>query len=141
MVTFILCLIGAIARETFNAVKMSKMDIKKLLISIIVASFLLCAIIDYVEIPFSVYTIVCIVCGIWSQSILKLIMHTKFMTLILGRILKKIKEPIIEEIADVIEELEENDKKDCDNNKDNKLDSSEKEDDSKDKDNKNVEKT
>lgn len=113
MVTFILCFIGSITREAFNAIKMSRMNIKKLLASTIVASFILCAVLDYVEIPFSIYTVICIVCGIWSQSVLKTIMHTKFITLCLGRILKKIKEPLIEELSDVIEEMNEDEKKDA----------------------------
>ena len=61
MVTFILCFIGSIAREAFNAIKMSRMNIKKLLASTIVASFIICAVLDYVEIPFSIYTVICIV--------------------------------------------------------------------------------
>lgn len=105
IVTFVLCLIGGIARETFNTVRMNKMDIKKLLISTIVASFIMCAVIDYVEIPFGVYTVICIICGMWSQTLLRIIMHTKFMTLLVGRILKKIKEPIIEEVIDTLDEI------------------------------------
>ena len=40
-------------------------------------------------------------------------MHTKFITLCLGRILKKIKEPLIEELSDVIEGMNEDEKKDA----------------------------
>lgn len=105
MVTFVLCLIGAIIRESLNTVKLTKIDIKKLLASVVLSSVIMCAIIDYVTIPFSIYAVVCVIFGIWSQTLIKLVMHTKFMTLIIARLFKKFKDPVIEEVLDTIDEL------------------------------------
>ena len=105
MVTFVLCLIGAIIRESLNTVKLTKIDIKKLLASVVLSSVIMCAIIDYVTIPFSIYAVVCVIFGIWSQTLIKLVMHTKFMTLVIARLFKKFKDPVIEEVLDTIDEL------------------------------------
>ena len=105
MVTFVLCLIGAIIRESLNTVKLTKINIKKLLASVVLSSVIMCAIIDYVTIPFSIYAVVCVIFGIWSQTLIKLVMHTKFMTLVIARLFKKFKDPVIEEVLDTIDEL------------------------------------
>lgn len=112
MVTFILCLMGAVIRETMNTTKLSKINAKRMLASVILVSALMCALIDYVEIPFSIYAIVCIVAGIWAQTIGRLIMHTKFMVKLLGKIAGSMKEPIVKGISDTIDELESEDNQD-----------------------------
>lgn len=115
MVTFVLCLIGAIIRESLNTVKLTKIDIKKLLASVVLSSVLMCAIIDYVTIPFSIYAVVCVIFGIWSQTLIKLVMHTKFMTLVIARLFKKFKDPVIEEVLDTIDELNQSQEDSTDN--------------------------
>lgn len=112
MVTFVLCLIGAIIRESLNTVKLTKIDIKKLLASVVLSSVIMCAIIDYVTIPFSIYAVVCVIFGIWSQTLIKLVMHTKFMTLVIARLFKKFKDPVIEEVLDTIDELQQSQEND-----------------------------
>lgn len=115
MVTFVLCLIGAIIRESLNTVKLTKIDIKKLLASVVLSSVIMCAIIDYVMIPFSIYAVVCVIFGIWSQTLIKLVMHTKFMTLVIARLFKKFKDPVIEEVLDTIDELNQSQEDSTDN--------------------------
>lgn len=105
MVTFILCLIGATIRESLNTVKLTKINVKKLLASVVVASVIMCAVVDYVRIPFSIYTVACIIFGIWSPTILKFIMHSKFMALLLSKIFKRVGDPVIKAAIDTMDEM------------------------------------
>lgn len=98
--TFILCLIGAMVRETMNTVKIDMMNVKKMFASVIFASVLLCAVVDRIDMPFSVYAIVCIVAGIWAPTILRLVMSGKFMTNLIGKFAGSVGDPIVKSIVD-----------------------------------------
>lgn len=106
IVTFILCLIGAIVRETMNTVKLDAMNAKRMISSVVLASALMCALADNVKVPFSLYIIICIIAGLWSQTILKLIMNTKFMIIVLRKFATNIKDPLLKSVSTTIDELE-----------------------------------
>lgn len=105
--TFILCLIGAIVRETMNTVKLDMINARKMIASVVFASVLMCAFADNVKVPFSLYTIICIIAGIWAQTILKLIMNAKFMVKLIRKVASSVKDPLVKSIASSIDELEE----------------------------------
>lgn len=112
ILTFILCLIGAIIRETMNTMKLTSINIKRMMASVIMASTLMCIVVDYVKFQFSIYIAVCIIAGIWSPFIMKLILDSKIMGKLLRGIIKNMKDPIAKGISEAITDLdeEENDK-------------------------------
>lgn len=113
VVTFILCLIGGIIRETAStAMKHKQMNAKKMMASVVLASALMCALVDYVKVPFSIYTIICILVGIWAPVLLKLIMNTKFMMKLVSNIAANMKDPIAKGISTTINELDEDEDRD-----------------------------
>lgn len=107
ILTFILCLIGAIIRETMNTMKMTSINIKRMMASVIMASTLMCIVVDYVEIQFSIYIAVCIITGIWSPYIMKVILDSKIMGKLFRGVLKNMKDPIAKGISDAITDLDE----------------------------------
>ena len=116
VVTFILCLIGGIIRETASsAMKQRKMNASKMMASVVLASALMCALVDYVKVPFSIYTIICILVGIWAPILLKLIMNTKFMARLVSNIAANMKDPIAKGISTALNELDEDVKRGEDN--------------------------
>lgn len=113
VVTFILCLIGGIIRETAStAMKQKQMNAKRMMASVVLASALMCALVDYVKVPFSIYTIICILVGIWAPVLLKLIMNTKIMMKLVSNIAANMKDPIAKGISTTINELDEDENRD-----------------------------
>lgn len=107
ILTFILCLIGAIIRETMNTMKLTSINIKRMMASVIMASTLMCIVVDYVKFQFSIYIAVCIIAGIWSPFIMKLILDSKIMGKLLRGIIKNMKDPIAKGISEAITDLDE----------------------------------
>lgn len=113
VVTFILCLIGGIIRETAStAMKQKQMNAKKMMASVVLASALMCALVDYVKVPFSIYAIICILVGIWAPVLLKLIMNTNIMMKLVSNIAANMKDPIAKGISTTINELDEDENRD-----------------------------
>lgn len=107
IVTFILCLIGVFVNKSIKASKLENINFKKALASTIVASVLVCFIIDIVDLSFSVYIVVSILVGIWSTTILKLIMDIKFIRSLTINILKMFKIPITNLLSDTLKDMNE----------------------------------
>ena len=116
-VTFILCLIGSWIREALKAypskkeesIKTQIVNIGRMATSTIFSTFLMCACADYVELQFSIYAIICVLCGMWGLAIVNVVMSGKFLSN--SDILKKITDPIIQgAIKTVSKELEEQQK-------------------------------
>lgn len=106
VVTFIMCLIGAFLRESVKTVKQTKLNTRKTLASAILASVLMCALIDYISIPFSIYTVLTIITGMWSHTLLNLLLNVKIMKVLLKNIFKNIKDPVMQGLSDTMEELD-----------------------------------
>lgn len=104
LVTFILCLIGASAREIMNTVKLHKIHIERMMISVIISSAIMCAILDYIELHFSIYVFVCIFTGLWSKAVLELLMNSKFVLRILSSITGTMKDPISKATTEIMSE-------------------------------------
>ena len=106
VVTFIMCLIGAFLRESVKTVKQTKLNTRKTLASAILASVLMCALFDYISIPFSIYTVLTIITGMWSHTLLNLLLNVKIMKVLLKNIFKNIKDPVMQGLSDTMEELD-----------------------------------
>lgn len=119
IITFILCLIGAIIREMMSTVKMTSINIKRMMASIVMASTLMCVVVDYMDFSFSIYIVVCIVAGIWSPTIMGLVLNSKVMGKIVYALLGHVKEPLAKGVSEALSEIEEESKsKEKDESKD-----------------------
>lgn len=110
ILTFILCLIGAIIREMMNTVKLLSIDIKRMMASVVMASALMCIVVDYVHFQFSIYIVICIVAGVWSPYIMEMVLDSKFMGKLVRGILSGMKGPITKEVAKAMSEMDDEEK-------------------------------
>ena len=113
-VTFILCLIGAFLKQsTLNSSsrKVSKLKISSLLSPAIFSTVLICAISEYLEVSFSVYAVICVLAGMWSSILLKLFLNINIIKKFIAMFLKNIAGPLSKYSEDIVEELDDIDKK------------------------------
>ena len=78
-VTFILSLVGASMREVFitNRNRKNHIKISKLVMSSVLVTVLLCALGELYKVSFSVYVLVCVMCGLWGEFIVSKILLNK----------------------------------------------------------------
>ena len=122
-VTFLLCLIGAGTREVFRSTKdkdSKRLDIKKIATSTVFSTFLMCACAEYIDLPFSVYAIASIVCGMWGLALINLVLNGKFINKFLVNVSKKVADPIVKSAVEAASEMTEEDSEDKDKKKDPK---------------------
>ena len=106
-VTFILCLIGAFLKQsTLNSRKAKKIKLLSLFSPTIFSTVLMCAVIDYVDMNFSVYAVICVLVGMWSSILLKLFLDTKFIKRIVAIVLKKVSGPLSEYSNEILKDIE-----------------------------------
>lgn len=117
-VTFIFCLTGALIRETARSTtskdKESKMlNIKRIVTSTMFSTFLMCACAEYIDLPFSVYAITSVFCGMWGLVMVNLALNGKFITKLSKSMFKKmITDPLIKSAVESATEALEKDNKD-----------------------------
>lgn len=108
-VSFVICLCGAIIKDVIDTYKNStKINIRQIILSTIFTTILLCAIRVYITIEFNIYILVCIVAGMWGDSILQAFTNSTIIITILKKILKSINDPLSNVISHTIDELEDN---------------------------------
>ena len=97
-VTFLLCMFGSMTREIFLPTKKNKsqlLNIKRIVTSTVFSTFLMCTLADYIDLTFSAYAVLCILCGIWGFMIVQLAVNENF----LAKLLLKLSESIPNTIA------------------------------------------
>lgn len=105
IVTFLLCLVGAFIKEsTMSTAKVKKISILKILSPSIFSSVLICALSDYMKVPFGVYTGICIVTGMWGSSLVKLFLNIKFIKYLVTTGLAKLGGTLGRKLSDMSEE-------------------------------------
>lgn len=124
-VTFIFCLIGSCIREGTRSVtskdKKSKMlSIKRIVTSTVFSTFLMCACAEYIDLPFSVYAITSVFCGMWGLVIVNIAMSGKFVGKFIAKTSKKITNSIIKNAVESASELLEEEEKDKDDQNETK---------------------
>jgi hypothetical protein len=120
-VTSLFCAFGSFIREVFRSTKSkeSKMlDIKKIATSTVFSTFLMCACAEYIDLPFSVYAIASIICGMWGLVIINLVLNGKFISKLFINISKKVTDPIVKSAVETASEVME--QQNNENPKDNK---------------------
>lgn len=119
-VTFILCLVGSFIREVSITTKgkTSKMlSIKKIVTSTVFSTFLMCACSEYVDLPFSVYAIINVLCGMWGLAIVDLLITDNFLLKFLRKLIKKIASPLLKIFVESVAEVAEEKQKEKENSK------------------------
>lgn len=120
LITYVLCVIGSLIKDVMNvSKKKSKIYIKSILISSILVTSIICVIGSQYKIDFSLYVVLCLLGGACSGSICNLFMNNKLLIILTKVIGKNIKDPVAKIISDTVEEmdkLENESKKDKDNN-------------------------
>lgn len=105
-VSFVICLCGSIIRDMLNSYKNNtKINIKKIIIYGKFSTILLCAVRAYIDIEFNIYIFICILAGMWSDSIVNFFTNSKIMLFLLNRILKNIDDPISKAVSDATDEI------------------------------------
>lgn len=138
-VTFAFCVVGALIKEMFmvSSTKESKRKINLfgIILSSIMSTLLMCALTKYTDLPFEVYAIISVICGIWGKSIIKILVNENFVRGFAKNVSKTIADPIVKAAAESAIELLEDEKEK--EKKDSKSEEDESKEDEKDKDPKN----
>lgn len=115
LVTFVLCMVGSLIKETMLlSKKYKKINITKVIMSSLFSSCIVCGLVDYVSMTFSIYSIVCILFGMWGYQLLLLFLNANFMKKLVSVILHNITGPLSKYAKDLDESLK--DENDKDNN-------------------------
>lgn len=105
IVTFLLCLVGAFIKEsTMSTAKVKKISISRILSPSIFSSVLICALSDYMKVPFGVYTGICILAGMWSYPLVKLFLNVKFIQHVIKSGLAKLGGSLGKKLSEISEE-------------------------------------
>lgn len=127
-VTFLMCMFGSFMREAFLPNKKTKskmLNSKKIVTSTVFSTFLMCTIADYIDLTFSAYIVLSIICGIWGLWIVQIAVNQNFVVKFLMKLIEKIPDSIIKDTAksasealcDCCKNNEDEDKKDSDSTK------------------------
>jgi len=130
VVTFLLCLVGAFIKESTVT---GKISFTKILSSTIFSSVLICVLMDYVEVPFSLFAAITILVGMWSSSLIKLFLNLKFIQSLGKTLIKNISGPaakVLERMAEEAENIEEKLEREAKRNAEKEKEEKEKDDDS-----------
>lgn len=118
IVTFILCLIGSFIRESLGgSTKITQISPTRITGSAVFGSIIMCALLEYIKVPFSIYACITIVVGIWSPQLLQLVMDANIMKKFTKNLLKQIKDPIAKAIVSTEQEIANEIEKDNDEQK------------------------
>ena len=118
-VTFVICIIGVMIKVISNTIGTGqKISISKMIASTMFSTVLMCAIGEFVYINFSLYVLLSVVIGMWSNSIISFALNSKFMSKLLLKYFKKTIGPVAKTISEALEEEDTEDKKQDENNND-----------------------
>lgn len=117
-VTFLMCVLGVIIGRAFQLVatdykKNNPRHINgvKIILQGVLVTVIICALQDYLKIKsFNIYVLMCIMSGIWSPIIMKLITNMKAIRLLLVNISKRVKDPLVSAVGETIDQMDGKDK-------------------------------
>lgn len=118
LITYFLCIVGFIIKEILSSKEDININIRRLLAFPIPITIILCFIKDKTDFSFSLYVMICVLGGICSDYIDKLLVNSKFPNVIMKAIYKSFKDPVIKALSEASLEIEKEEKKN--ENKDKK---------------------
>lgn len=107
-VTFLLCMVGSLTREMFLPTKKKKsklLNIKRIVTSTVFSTFLMCTFADYIDLTFSAYAVLSILCGIWGLIIVQIAVNENFVMKLLLKLADKIPNSLAKSAAESASEV------------------------------------
>jgi len=127
--TFIIAITGAFVREVYMYKRHNvKLSIYRLLGSGILVAVANTAIIENVDIQFSIFSLMTFLFGMWAFNIIEILMNVKYIAIVTKDILKELGSPLLKGTSNAIEDVrkemkeEQKDKQDKEESKDKKED-------------------
>lgn len=126
-VTFILSIIGISIKELMvtntDIRTIKKINIPRMIVSSVICSFVICAAIEYMHMPFGVYVLICVIVGIWSEVLVNIILNKNIMSKIALKVAKTVlpapARDVIEAVMDDKTDNKQNDNNTTQDKKDN----------------------
>ena len=108
-VTFVMCFVGSWMRGVFmnNKNERKIFDIKRVVISTLFSTFLMCACSVYLNLKVEVYILLSVLCGMWGLAIMKLVMSENFLLLLVKNFSKKVADPIVKGTMEAVTQVSE----------------------------------
>lgn len=106
-ITLLLCIIGSSIKEYRYAINnKNKIDLKKILLSSIFSSFLLCACSEYIVLPFSSYAFISILLSMWGFTLIELSLNSRIVVTFIKILFKTTKSIILKSISSTMDEIQ-----------------------------------
>ena len=111
---YLMCVAGSITREVYAYKKDSGQTfrISKILLSALLATVIMLAVIEYVDLPFPVLGMICYFFGMWGYHLINFILRAKYVAIFIKDILKELGNPILKGTANAIDEIRKEAKED-----------------------------
>jgi hypothetical protein len=112
-----MCVAGSITREVYAYKKDSgqKFRISKILLSALLATVILLAVIEYIDLPFPVLGMICYFFGMWGYHLINFLLRAKYVAIFIKDILKELGNPILKGTANAIDEIRKESKEESKN--------------------------
>ena len=118
-VTFVFCFLGSCIRSISQTKKQDEsksFNVKRIVISTIFSTLLMCTFTEYIDLQFEVYAFASFFCGLWGLQLCKIAMNIKFIDKFLKVIAKSVGNSIIkgasESASEILDEQENSENKD-----------------------------
>lgn len=104
-ITFVFSLVGTSIKDiaVVSKTNTARFKLKTLVATSTFSTIVLCAIGEYFKVSFSIYALICVLGGMWSNKVLQMATNNKFMSKFLANLLKRISSPITGAISDTLE--------------------------------------
>lgn len=114
---YLMCVAGSITREVYAYKKDSgqKFRISKILLSALLATVIMLAVIEYVDLPFPVLGMICYFFGMWGYHLINFLLRAKYVAIFIKDILKELGNPILKGTANAIDEIRKESKEESKN--------------------------
>ena len=111
---YLMCVAGSITREVYAYKKDSGQTfrISKILLSALLATVIMLAVIEYVDLPFPVLGMICYFFGMWGYHLINFLLRAKYVAIFIKDILKELGNPILKGTANAIDEIRKEAKED-----------------------------
>ena len=107
LIVFLLCFLGSFIRDVFDTiVSLSKIDIRKILVSTVFCSIIDTAILDNLSMDIGVYVAICVFTGMWSYDIMRYATNFKFILRFLKYFAKSFMGAAGKSFSDTINDLD-----------------------------------
>lgn len=106
LVVFAIVFFGSLVKDIYDTfINLSPISIKRILISSLFGTVVLCAVVESVKLSISAFVLVCFLSGVWSFKILEYMMSWKFVKVLIKNIFKSTKTVIGDAVSETLEDL------------------------------------